>query len=191
MKYLIAFILHFMISSYTVAQTADYDSVYLINNCVELDATGSVQEDRKDLVYQWTFGEGILKYGVKVNHCYSYLGTYEVVLSVIDPQINALFQKEWTCQVEVTENYHLSIDISKDVDKSITASSILSCPSTSGQSDFFWDYGDGTYDVGKEVIHKYPRAGSYSVRLLAQVIHQNDTINLVQTTTLSIQDDEI
>ena len=33
---------------------------------------------------------------------------------------------------------------------------------------YAWDYGDGSGDTGASVKHKYPRAGSYNVRLTAK-----------------------
>ncbi|MEP3389102.1 MAG: PKD domain-containing protein [Reichenbachiella sp.] len=187
MKYPIALIFSLFVISRSVAQTLDYDSVYLLNNCVVLDAKESIQEEREDLIYQWTFEKGEVAYGQIVEYCYDSLGTYEAVLSVIDPQVNALFQEEWFFQVTITENYNLSFGIKKQGGYFISAFPKLSFQNAPEQVDFFWDYGDGNFDVGKNVEHEFPKAGSYLVRLLARVEYQGEVINLVQTKTIVIE----
>lgn len=186
------FILTLFAVGNVAAQFSDYDSTYLLNNCVVLDAKESIQEQREDLIYKWTFGEGATSHGEVVEHCYDSLGTYEVVLSIIDPLLNASFQEEWLFQVAITENYKLTLGVQKQGASGISFSSKLVYQNAPEEVNFFWDYGDGTFGIGEEVEHKYKREGQYQIRLLAKIEDQGAIIHLAQTRTIIIDgDDEI
>lgn len=190
MNYRLTTFLSLFIVYQSVAQTPDYDSIYFRNNCVVLDAKESIQEERADLIYQWTFAEDVIVYGETVEHCFDSLGAYDVVLSVVDPQVNTLFQEEWLFQITITESYKLSFGLNKEGGKMVTASSNLLFQNAPERVDFFWDFGDGTFDIGEEVAHEYAHGGSYLVRLLAKVEDQGEIINLAQTQTIIIEENE-
>ncbi|WP_176214831.1 PKD domain-containing protein [Reichenbachiella faecimaris] len=189
MKYLVVLILGVFVNN-SVAQTSDYDSVYLLNNCVVLDAKESIQADRADLIYKWTFANDTIKYGEVAAHCYDSLGTYDIVLSVIDPQANALFEEEWLFQVTIAENYRLSFELQRQGSNIISAIPTLSFQNAPNRIGYFWDFGDGKFATGEEVEHEYLQEGRYHVRLLAKVEGQDQIINLSLNRTIVIEGDE-
>ncbi|MEP5071053.1 MAG: PKD domain-containing protein, partial [Crocinitomicaceae bacterium] len=91
-----------------IGQNLDYDSLYLLKNCITLDAKESIDEDRADLIYKWQFGDGEEGSGQVVEHCFDSLGSYNVKLSIIDPSVVSIFQDEWNFEVTITEDYLIS-----------------------------------------------------------------------------------
>jgi hypothetical protein len=173
---------------WTVAktQTHDYDSTLLLKNCITLDAKESVDEERNDLIYNWKFGDGEEGIGQVVDHCYANLGTYTIELSVIDTTISSLFQEEWFYDVTIEKAYSITMNIRKESDLSIVCEPILSTSEKPELVAYFWDFGDGKYDVGDKVIHRYDTTGTFSIRLLAKVTAEDEVIKLSTTKSIKI-----
>ncbi len=185
MKQVILSLAVFM-SSLIVFGQGDYDSIYLVRNCVILDAKESVQEEREDLIYKWNFGDGDEGHGEIVEHCYDSLGMYDVILSIIDPTVVSLFQNEWIFQVTITEDYQLSFGLSQS-ELTVAVRSNLTYDEKPEAVSYYWDFGDGVFEYGDEVAHTYNAPGEYDVRLLSEVTNENDIINLSKTITIKIE----
>ena len=166
-----------LIYNKAVGQQPDYDSLYLLKNCVTLDAKESVDEDRDDLIYKWQFGDGGEGSGQVVEHCYDSLGTYDVTLAIIDPSVVSLFQDEWNFEVTIKEDYLISFG-TKQKGLTVTCRSSLSYDEKPADVVYFWDYGDGKFQIGDEVSHTYDSAGTYTIRVLAQVTEDVEVIQL-------------
>lgn len=169
-----------------MAQLTDYDSIYLIRNCVILDAKESVQDERDDLIYTWTFGDGTVGSGEIVEHCYDSLGTYEVMLSIIDPTESVQFQDEWFYEVEIGEDYSISFGINSQQNKTLSMTSQLFYLDKPKAIQFFWDFGDGKYGIGEKIKHTYKNAGEYAIRLLARVDGEEEIVSLSKSKTIQI-----
>ena len=179
--------LFFTVASLAInGQEVDYDSIYFLKNCIVLDARESIDEEREDLIYKWQFGDGEVDGGETVEHCYDSLGTYQVVLSIIDPSIVSQFQDEWIFEITISEDYLIGFDIDHS-DKTISCKSKLTHDSNPDDMEFFWDYGDLQFGIGDEVSHRYDSAGNYPIRLLAMVTEGDETIELSASQTIKIQ----
>ncbi|MBN1929995.1 MAG: PKD domain-containing protein [Desulfobacterales bacterium] len=123
------------------------------------DPDGSIES------YIWDFGDGTADSGTEVNHTFTAIGTYLVTLTVTDNDGGRA-----TAQVVIS-----TVNLLPNV--SIAASTLegyqpLSVTFTGNASDsdgsiaaYSWNFGDGTTDLGAEVIHTFTTAGTYQVNL--------------------------
>lgn len=177
-RYIIVLFIQFFFYHQLIAQEVDYDSTILIRNCVVLDAKESIQEERDDLIYKWNFGDGAIGVGEVVEHCYDVLGTYEVNLTIVDPELLIMTDNEWLFEVVINADYSLSMGVNKGNKNKIRLSSNLAYQDKPDQVNYFWDFGDGNYGVGENLTHSYSEAGNYSVRLLAKVEFEGEILSI-------------
>ena len=62
-------------------------------NCVTVDGSRSVDPLGAELTYKWELGDGTVKMGKVVDHCYSKPGKYRIRLHVIDIQTGIELKK--------------------------------------------------------------------------------------------------
>jgi len=136
------------------------------------DGTISYQPKGQIVSYQWNFGDGGAGTGPAIAHTYEEDGIYTARLTVIDeqglsdtssltvcalnPPPTATFSykpKSWT-----GEEYIVGASewITFDASESIDDGDIVL---------YEWNFGDGEYESGKVVEHRYLWAGTYSVVL--------------------------
>ncbi len=134
--------------------------------CIEVFEKGAMELGTTSFKYEWDFGDGTKKRGLKAEHCYSGPGTYTIELNVIDTVTNQVFMNEATYPLEleqIQQVYITSPDTSY-VNKKIELT---------GQpmnldfeiSDYYWSLGDETQIRGKNIYHKYQKPGDYKIIL--------------------------
>ncbi len=132
---------------------------------VTFNASESYDADGNIANYTWDFGDGSVGYGKIVTHKYAKSGIYTVLLKIRDdegeegiiekevevknraPEASFIFTPE---EAKVNEEINFT-DLSSDLDGDII--------------EWKWDFGDGTIVYGKDVTHKYEKAGEYTVTL--------------------------
>lgn len=166
----------------------DYPSFVLNRNCIELDASQSVQEERIDLIYKWNFGDDTEQYGKLVAHCYDSKGTYPIILSVIDPITSGLHRNEWKFDVEIKDDFDLLFKIIESNTNTVTLSPSVNSIMEDFETIYFWDYGDGKFGIDSLHNHIYDEPGSYTIRLLAEItVPGEEPFNLSNTQQITIQ----
>jgi len=132
---------------------------------IEFNASGSSDKDGVIVNYTWDMGDGTVKKGMVVSHKYSKPGSYKVTLTTVD---NEGSESTYTATIEVTNrapeaNFIISpespregeeinfTDLSSDLDGEIV--------------EWRWDFGDGSISHNEDAVHKYTRAGEYTVTL--------------------------
>ena len=68
------------IAAFTVAPNVGYAPLQ-----VAFDASASIDPDRDELTYAWSFGDGAAGSGVQTTHTYESGGGYDVILRIADP----------------------------------------------------------------------------------------------------------
>ena len=111
------------------------------------------------LNYAWNFGDGnnsSLKSGV---HTYSGPGEYDVLLTTTDDcgQQDTALLRATICDTALS-NFSFQRSAS-GINFSALSTTVL--PGV----DYTWDFGDGTSDTGKTVVHSYSVPGQYAVTL--------------------------
>ena len=168
------------------SQQSDYDSLLLVRNCVILDAKESIQEERDDLIYQWSFGDGAEAYGEMVEHCYDKIGDYGVILSVIDPESEVLFHDDYHFEISVSGEFSLSFVVSAS-GSGIVCQSKLNSRKKPKSVTYCWDFGDGHFGTGQVVSHQFDMPGQYNIRLYAEVAHDEGVEPLAQSKQVTIE----
>ena len=140
---------------------------------VSFNATGT-----PDIIdWQWQFGDGNTASGQNTTHAYTTYGNFTVT---------SIYTNANGCQ-DITSHMQTVVDLSA-LDFSVTPSP--SCPGYPvdilgiGNVTFtpwIWNLGDGTVEVGKEVVHTYPNAGTYDIRLdvCTQTVEKQLVVNPV------------
>ena len=133
---------------------------------VYFDAYESTSES-EIVSYEWEFGDGDTGTGVTLNHTYSNVGTYTVVLTVTDSN-----DKKGYDYVEVTVTKEPNAVITTVPDPPTGVAPFIvyfdayESTSESGIISYEWDFGDGS-DTGDGITvnHTYNTAGTYIVYL--------------------------
>ena len=128
--------------------------------------TTSQDPDGEILDYSWSFGDGALGEGTKVEYAYPVAGTYTVNLTVRDDSAT----KSDTGQTSFTVIVSAAPVADAGPDQLVTASVVEFDASRSSDADgriteYLWDFGDGGNGQGRRVRHAYAEPGDYEVKL--------------------------
>ncbi len=142
------------------------DSVKEEDYCIEVFEKGAMELGTTSFKYEWDFGDGTTKRGLKTEHCYSGPGKYIIELNVIDTITNQVFMNEatYTLELEQIKQVYINAPDTFYVNKKIELT---------GQpmnldfeiSDYYWFLGDETQRRGKKIYHKYKKKGDYKIIL--------------------------
>jgi len=142
------------------------DSVREEDYCIEVFEKGAMELETTSFKYEWDFGDGTKKRGLKAKHCYNGPGKYIIELNVIDTMTNQVFMNEATYPLELEQIKQVYINAPDTfyVNKKIELT---------GQpmnlnfeiNDFYWSLGDETQLRGKKIYHKYQKPGDYKIIL--------------------------
>lgn len=138
--------------------------------CFSFTDAGEQNADSLPFIYRWDLGDGNLREGVTVEHCYAQPGIYNVRLEILDPISRQ--------QLSLRNDYVLDVQDLRQVFIESYDTVALGRPARldAFQSDFegchvqsvSWNFGDGATARGPEVLHQYERAGTYRVQLFLQ-----------------------
>jgi len=106
--------------------------------------------------------------GATVEHCYAGPGSYLVQLDVVNLITREVMYNEKTYNLEIRDTEQPYIT---SPDQSIAGQRIkFSADSTNlpgwNISRFYWNFGDETIGIGKEVDKVYTRPGTYNIQLI-------------------------
>jgi PKD repeat protein len=156
------------------ASTAEH----LIPFTASFDATLSQRGPDEVLTYVWAFGDGSAGSGPLVDHAYSQDGTYDVVLTVYDANGASSSSRLAIRALNPlpTAAFSYSPKSMMEGDYIVSCSEWVTFDASSSADDgevtaYEWNFGDGQYDVGAVVKHRYLYAGTYNVAL---VVTDND-----------------
>ena len=140
-----------------------------VGETVYFDGSSSSDEDGTIVGYRWNFGDGGSASGVRAQHTYGRVGTFQISLQVIDDQggegsssafslpvsANSLPKAEFTwCQVPPLSDQTLRFDAGSSTDSDGTI------------VKYEWNFGDGSGGSGEVCpTHRYTAAGTYTVIL--------------------------
>jgi len=152
----------------TIIRKAGCDTLTENNYCYEFLEENAVKWDTIPFKYEWKFGDGAKASGSLVEHCYAGPGSYLVQLDVVNLVTGEVLYNE--------KSYNLEI---RDIEQPY-----ISCPDEVKAGDiirmsadktnlpgwnigrYYWNFGDETIDLGKEVDKVYSRPGTYNIQLI-------------------------
>ena len=152
----------------TIIRKAACDTLEENNYCYRFFEENAVKYDTVPFRYEWKFGDGDMATGAVVEHCFKNPGTYTVSLDVVNLVTKEVNYNEKTETVVVTEIEQPYISVSDKVDANKNIS--LSADSTNLPgwkiSRYYWNFGDETIAVGKNVTKNYEKPGTYNIQLI-------------------------
>lgn len=136
--------------------------------CYEFIEENAIKYDTMPFRYEWRFGDGAKGVGPVVEHCYEGPGTYMVQLDVVNliTQEVMVNQKSEILEVkDVEQPYISSPDTAAQGNPVKFSASLTNLPGWN-ITQYYWNFGDETIAVGKEVEKVYNSSGTYNVQLI-------------------------
>ncbi len=123
--------------------------------------------DTIPVAYEWSFSDGTRKSGWKVTHCFPGAGAHWARLDIIDNRTDTSFHMQSIQEFEITdyEQPFITCNESGVVDDTMVFSGLHSNMPRFVIEQYIWDFGDGGFAEGPEVVHVYENSGSYKVKL--------------------------
>lgn len=157
----------FQVSS-TIIRKASCDTLVENNYCYQLIEENAVKFDTLPFRYEWRLGDGTKGEGPSVIHCYPGAGSYLVQLDVVNLITKEIMYNEKTYNLEI-------IDVEQPYisgpDKAAPGQKLrFSADSTNlpgwNISRYYWNFGDGSIMVGKDVGKVFAKSGTYNIQLI-------------------------
>ncbi|PBQ34608.1 hypothetical protein CNR22_23465 [Sphingobacteriaceae bacterium] len=124
-------------------------------------------KDTLTLTYEWDFGDGKKSRGLRARHCFPGPGEYQVVLNVVDKMSGEIFISETSYPLTIERPTNLVISCSEkaSINEEIVLMSkdlyIKNCK----PDKICWAFGDGRFNSGSTVKHRYKKPGTYKIQL--------------------------
>jgi hypothetical protein len=152
----------------TIIRKASCDTLIENNYCYQMVEENAVKFDTLPFRYEWKFGDGNRGIGPSVIHCYSGPGAYLVQLDVVNLITKEVLYNEKTYNLvirDVEQPY-----ISGPDKGTATRDLKFSADSTNlpgwAISRYYWNFGDETVLIGKDVDKIYMKPGTYNIQLI-------------------------
>jgi hypothetical protein len=152
----------------TIIRKSSCDTLVENSYCFRFLEENAVKFDTMPFRYEWKFGDGNMAAGAVVEHCYKDPGQYFVQLDVVNLLTKEVMYNEKTDTLVITEIEQPYIS---GPDKTSIGQKIeLSADSTNLPgwkiSSYYWNFGDETIAIGKEVDKTYTKPGPYNIQLI-------------------------
>jgi PKD domain/WD40-like Beta Propeller Repeat len=158
------------------------DSIKKNNYCFTFYDEKQQLIDTIPVVYNWDFGDGIIRIGKEVKHCFPGPGKYSVKLTIIDELTGDSIAKQVDYKVEL-ENIRQAVINSDDagnVDRTISFEGVTSDLKGIRIIDYFWDFGEGFKPGGPFISNTFKKKGEYMVKL--GLLAEKDSLGVVHKT---------
>jgi hypothetical protein len=154
--------------SSTVIRKASCDTLVENNYYYQLEEENAVKFDTLPFRYEWKLGDGAKGLGPSVIHCYPGPGSYLVQLDVVNLITKQVLYNEKTYNLEIknVEQPYIS-----GPDNALAGQKLrFSADSTNlpgwNISRYYWNFGDESIMVGKDVDKVFSKSGTYNIQLI-------------------------
>jgi hypothetical protein len=151
-----------------IRRSAECDTLRNNNFCYRFTELNAIKFDTVPFRFQWRFGDGTKAEGISVVHCFKGPGTYITrldIVSLITKEVS-YNEKIDTLVISVLEQPYISSPDQIKVGEQIK----LNADSTNlpgwNITRYYWNFGDDTFDEGREVGKKFTTSGNYNVQLI-------------------------
>lgn len=169
----------------TIIRKANCDLQEENSFCFRFMEENAAKFDTMPFKYEWQFGDGSSESGIVVEHCYSATGTYLIQLDVVNlltKEVMYNLKTDTLVLTEIEQPYITSPD-STYTGESIRLNSDRSNLPGWNIATTYWNFGDETIAVGKEVDKSYLRPGKYNIQLI--VTTENEPGGVVREACIS------
>lgn len=140
--------------------------------CVELSVTEQIGPNGNKITHTWNLGDGNLRHGPKLEHCYDEYGEYPILL-ISQREMNGI-------PIIDTTEYNVNIDeiviiqeIKEDQFQYYFDGSNTFINQDFKIDNYYWSFGDGNFDCQVLTSNRYSKPGEYDVRLIVEGIAEN------------------
>lgn len=135
-------------------------------NCIQLDASSSVDEGNPTLIFEWDFGDGTLLQGTSVEHCYLEPGTYTIQLNTLDKKSFLRREKDTSLTVSIKPKV-LSIQTNAKAKLYIPnrLEALTTIPPAWKAISYFWDFEEEGKAFGLKVNHSFKNIKQAKINL--------------------------
>lgn len=148
-------------------QFSQCDSMLKNNYCFLFYDEYQNDNDSIPVIYEWDFGNGIKKTGLKVKHCFPGPGKYEVKLNIIDSLRRDSIRGTTSYVFELKDNNQVFIN-SPDagiVGNNISFDGLKTNLPNFKISDYLWNFGEGFNIRGPATSKIFNKKGQYTIEL--------------------------
>lgn len=156
----------------TIIRKASCDTLVENNYCYEFLEENAVKWDTLPFRYEWKFGDGDKGIGSVVEHCYRGPGQYLVQLDVVNLVTREVLYNEKTYNllvVDVEQPYITSQDQGAAGQGMRFSADETNLPGWNIDR-YYWNFGDETIAIGKEVDKAYLKPGTYNIQLIVSTV---------------------
>ena len=121
------------------------------------------------MTHLWLLGDGSMKPGNKIEHCYNVYGTYDVQLISTKKVEGIEFVDTTTYALDVGE-IALIQEIKEDRFVYFFDGSSSYIGDDCKNLNYYWSFGDGNYACDMLVTNRYTKPGEYEVKLIVEGI---------------------
>ena len=141
-------------------QENSYCFRFMEENAAKLDTT--------PFRYEWRFGDGKKAVGAIVEHCYNSPGSYLVQLDVVNLITKEVLYNEKSDSLIVTdiEQPYITSPDTAESGKALRLNADKTNLPGWNIGRYYWNFGDETIQVGKEVDKTYLKPGIYNIQLI-------------------------
>jgi hypothetical protein len=141
-------------------QENSYCYRFLEENAAKLDTT--------PFRYEWKFGDGTKASGAVVEHCYTKPGAYLVQLDVVNLITKEVLYNEKSDSLIITdiEQPYITAPEVAEAGKVIRLNADNTYLPGWNISQYYWNFGDESIQIGREVDKTYLKPGIYNVQLI-------------------------
>jgi len=152
----------------TIIRKVSCDTLVENNYCYRFFEENALKYDTMPFRYEWKFGDGNTATGPVVEHCYINPGIYIVQLDVVNLVTNEVTYNEKTETIVVTEIVQPYISAPDMVNMNQRIGMSADSTNLPGWkiSQYYWNFGDETIAIGKEVDKSYLKPGTYNIQLI-------------------------
>jgi hypothetical protein len=154
----------------TIIRKVTCDTLQINNYCYEFFEENAIKSDTlpQAFRYQWNFGDGLSAEGVRVFHCFKASGNYKITLDAENLVTKEITKNEKSYDLEITDieqPYITSPEMCNTGQQVKLNADSTNLPGWT-ISTYYWNFGDETIGLGKEVDKVYPRPGIYNIQLI-------------------------
>ncbi|MBN1791178.1 MAG: PKD domain-containing protein [Bacteroidales bacterium] len=133
-------------------------------------------------IYQWDFGDRIIRTGREVKHCFPGPGVYTVKLSIMDELTGKAIAEhiEYTVELENIEQAYIHSANVGLVNQAISFDGTKTNLEGFRITDYLWNFGDGFKHGGPYMSHSFGKSGEYTVQL--GLLGPKDSLDMIPKT---------
>lgn len=152
----------------TIIRKASCETLVENNYCYRFFEENAVKYDSMPFIYEWKFGDGSTGTGPVVEHCFNGPGTYTVQLDVVNLVTKEVTYNEKNETVVLTEieQPYISAPDRIGANQKITLSADSTNLPNWKITRYYWNFGDESIAIGKDVEKSYFKPGMYNIQLI-------------------------